>query len=119
VCEHDGEPAGLLERWDGARIAVVVDAVRTGAPPGTVHRVAVGDAAQAAAASSSSHGLGLGDAVELARALGRMPPALVIYGIEPGDAGAGRGLSGPVADAADRVAGEILRLLDREAARCA
>ncbi len=119
VCEHDGEPAGLLERWDGARIAVVVDAVRTGARPGTVHRVAVGDTPQATAASSSSHGLGLGDAVELARTLGRMPPALVIYGIEPGDAGAGRGLSGPVADAADRVAGEILRLLDREAARCA
>jgi hydrogenase maturation protease len=35
----DGEPTRLIEAWEGAAVAVVVDAVRTGAAPvGTVHR---------------------------------------------------------------------------------
>jgi len=31
-----GEPLELLNRWDGATIAVVIDATRSGSPPGTL-----------------------------------------------------------------------------------
>jgi sulfhydrogenase subunit alpha len=119
VCEHDGEPAGLLDLWDGARAAFVVDSVRSGAAPGTVHRASLGDVARAAAPAGSTHGLGLGDAVELARALGRLPQTLTVFGIEAGDTGHGSGLCQAVADAADRVATEIVGLLDQEAGACA
>ena len=38
----DGEPARLIEAWTGARLAVVVDAVRAQPPrPGRVHRFVV------------------------------------------------------------------------------
>jgi hydrogenase maturation protease len=117
VCEHDGEPAGLLDLWDGAEIAVVVDSVRTGAPAGTVHRIALGGTAPPTSAGST-HGLGLGAAVELACALDRLPPTLVVYGIEAGDAGDGPGLCGAVAEAADQVAAEIGRVLDEEVRPC-
>jgi hydrogenase maturation protease len=117
VCEHDGEPAGLLDLWDGAEIAVVVDSVRTGAPAGTVHRIAL-DGTAPATSGGSTHGLGLGDAVELAGALGRLPPKLVVYGIEAGDTGDGLALSDAVAEAAGQVAADIVRMLRREARTC-
>ena len=44
----------------------------------------------------SSHGLGLAEAVELARSLDRLPPSLVIFGIEGTDFGLGTRLSYPV-----------------------
>jgi hydrogenase maturation protease len=118
VYEHDGEPAGVLQRWDGAQMAVVVDAVRTGAPVGTVHRIAVGDARHTPATAGSTHGLGVGDAIALARAVGRLPPTLLVYGIEAGDTGDGVGLDDPVAAAAERVAAEIVRMLDQEVQPC-
>ncbi|HUY21683.1 MAG TPA: hydrogenase maturation protease [Acidimicrobiales bacterium] len=37
-----GDPLDLLGQWDDAALAVVVDAVRTGAPPGTVVVVELG-----------------------------------------------------------------------------
>jgi hydrogenase maturation protease len=117
VCEHDGEPAGLLDRWDGAEIAILVDSVRTGAAPGTEHRIALDDIG-ALAAAGSTHGLGIGEAFALARAVDRLPPTLVVYGIEAGDTGDGLGLGAAVAAAADRVATEIVRTLEREARSC-
>jgi hydrogenase maturation protease len=78
-----------------------------------VHRVALDDTASTAAAAGSGHGLGLGDAVALARALDRLPPGLVVYGIEAGDTGDGVGLSDAVAAVADRVAAEVVQSLDQ------
>jgi hydrogenase maturation protease len=84
VREQEGEALGLLEQWEGAAAAVLVDAVHSGAPAGTIRRV---DASSepipaALAGSSSTHAVGVGEAVELARALGRLPPATILYGIE-------------------------------------
>ena len=56
---------------------------------------------------SSSHHFGVADAIELARALGRLPPALRVYAIEGEDFGAGRALSPAVAQAVDAVAAEL------------
>ena len=74
---HEGEPIGLLEAWAGADEVIVVDAVASGAPPGTVHRLdaARRAAARAALARGSTHAFGLAETIELARALGRLPAA--------------------------------------------
>lgn len=84
-----GDPAALLEAWDGARLAVVVDAVRTGAPAGTVHRFGAREATRARHASWSSHGTGVAPAIELGLSLGRMPGRLVVIGIEAADGSPG------------------------------
>ncbi|HET6953975.1 MAG TPA: hydrogenase maturation protease [Acidimicrobiales bacterium] len=41
VMELDGEPARVVEAWAGAGLAVVVDAARSGAAPGTIRRIEV------------------------------------------------------------------------------
>jgi hydrogenase maturation protease len=101
-----GETTELMDLWDGADLAVLVDAVRSDAGhPGRVHRLAMFD--PPAERSRAAHGLDLGEAVELARVLGRLPGRLVFYAVEVDDVAYGTGLSAPVAAAAQRVAHEI------------
>lgn len=82
VRELVGDELGLLDLWDGARQAYVVDAVRSGGSPGAIYRF---DGARPLAdefARASTHSLSLADVIELARAMGRLPGRLVGYGIE-------------------------------------
>lgn len=74
--------AQLMDMWHGADDVIVIDAVVTGAPAGTVY---LWDAARPlpfAKSSSSTHGMGIAEAIELSRALKRLPSRLQIYGIE-------------------------------------
>jgi hydrogenase maturation protease len=105
----DGDPARLISHWEGAALAVVVDAAHAHpGEPGRIHRLEL-DARQPLriAATTSSHGLGLGEAVELARALDRLPGRLVVYAVEGGDSSLGLGLSAPVAAAVTPLARRI------------
>lgn len=81
--QHRGGTLDLIEIWQKADYAVVVDAVLSGATPGTVH---VWDGHIAKLRNdvfcSSTHALGLADAIDLARVLDRLPKKLMIYGIE-------------------------------------
>lgn len=105
----DGEPARLIEAWTGARLAVVVDAVRAQPPcPGRVHRFVLDRPRSGAARTTSSHGFGLDDAVSLARALDRMPGRLIVHAIEAADLTQGLGLTPPVAEVVGTVARAIL-----------
>jgi hydrogenase maturation protease len=114
--ESDGEPVGLIELWQDADTAVVVDGVRTAQPrPGRVHRLSADHPSAAPAGASSSHGVDLGEAVALARTLGLMPRRLLLYAIEIADTGFGVGLSPQVASAAHDVADEIAELLRADA----
>jgi hydrogenase maturation protease len=109
IDEREGEPAGLLDAWHGAESAVIVDAVRSGASPGTVHRFdAVTAPLPAATFGHSTHALGLAEAVELGRALGRLPTHLIVYGIEGDRFDAGAGLSPAVDRAVDDLCESLL-----------
>lgn len=112
-CEQ--EPSRLIDAWEGAATAVVVDAVVSGAQPGTVHRF---DASQTPIPvgifRSSTHAFGVGDAIELARALGRLPGRVLVYGVEGGAFDAGEGLTQPVEDAVPRVVDAVLHDLAKE-----
>ncbi len=100
VLEHEGEPLGLLECWHGARAVVLVDAVRSGAAPGSIHRVELScePFAEPLRGSSSTHAVGLGEAIELARALDLLPQRVLFYGVEGVRFDAGSGLSPAVAE---------------------
>jgi hydrogenase maturation protease len=109
VLESDGDPAALLDAWRGAELAIVIDAARSGAPAGTIRRFdAAAEPLPARLSAGSTHGLGLAHAVELARALGALPPRLVVYAIEGGRFEAGAAPAPEVARAADDVARRIL-----------
>ncbi|MEZ5170359.1 MAG: hydrogenase maturation protease [Acidimicrobiia bacterium] len=122
----DGEPTRVIDAWDGAELAIVVDGVRSGAEPGTIHRLVLepGDPDRPDPEAGrqhdipedprarSSHAAGPGEAVALARALGRMPRKLLLYGVEGGDFGEGPGLSPAVERALDDVMASITRDLE-------
>jgi len=83
VVESDGDPAAIMDAWEGADRAVLVDAMVSGAAPGTVRRIDATDHPMPVAVQlASTHGMGAAEAIELARALGRLPGRLVVYGIE-------------------------------------
>jgi hydrogenase maturation protease len=79
-------PADLLDAWAGADDVVVIDAVMSGATPGTLHRLnARTTRVPASWTNASTHVLGLAEAIELARALERLPEHLQVVGIEGHD----------------------------------
>lgn len=104
------DAADLMAAWDGRDGAIVVDATRSGADPGTVRRFAAeGQALPAATGGDpSSHALGVAQAIELARVLGRLPGRLTVFGVEALQFELGAGLSPAVARAVDAVADRVL-----------
>jgi len=103
----------LIETWQGARTVFLVDAVESGASPGTIHKVDAFDEGldELRFSGSSSHSLSIARSVELARAMGRLPESMTIYGIEGENFGSGIGLSPCVKEAADLVITEIVASL--------
>ncbi len=110
-----GDPLDLLGLWDGADLAVVIDAVGPDAVPGAVHVEEV--AARPAGGGvpkpvSSTHGIDLAGVLRLAAAVGRAPARVVVVGIAGADFGRGEGLSPAVQAAvpeAARRAVEVIR----------
>jgi len=82
VTIHDRPGAKLIAMMHGAQCVVLVDAVKSGAAPGTLHRLE-GQAIQRTVAKyTSTHGFGLAEALQLAERLGDIPPRIVFWGIE-------------------------------------
>lgn len=99
---HPGDGAALIELMRGRASVVLIDATRSGRPAGTVTWLdACGDRVPAGLFCSSSHQFGVAEGVETARALGFLPRDLLLCGIEGRDFAPRRGLSPPVAAAAD------------------
>ena len=116
VREHQGEPTELLNAWHGADAVVLVDTMRSGAPPGTIRRF---DASSEPLPGplrgpSSSHAVALDHAIELGRVLERLPPRVIVFAVEGSTFDTGAGLSheldaiGPaLADAVMREASKL------------
>ncbi len=126
VCEQAGETLGLLEQWEGFEGVVLVDAIHSGAVPGTIHRVDASSQPLPArlSSSSSTHAVGVGEAIELARALQRLPARVLLFGLEGARFDAGSGLSpevraviAPLAEAVLRAACELAGTDERTAPR--
>ncbi|MGM0577657.1 MAG: hydrogenase maturation protease [Myxococcota bacterium] len=108
LVRHAGDPTSLPELWAG-RDVVVVDAVVSGAPPGTVRRLdLLRERVPPGARGTSTHGLGLADAVELSRTLDLLPRSLVLYGVEGADFGRGAAMTPAVAAAVPEVVARVL-----------
>lgn len=82
VLDSDGDLTDLVDRWNGEETVVVVDAMKSGARPGSIRRFDPSDGPLPRSSPGSSHAIGVSEAVELARALGRLPLRLRVIGIE-------------------------------------
>jgi hydrogenase maturation protease len=109
IREESGEGAALMEAWKDAATVILVDAVQSGATPGTIHRM---DASMDQVPSKffhySTHAFSVAEAVELARAMNQLPDRMILYGIEGESFAAGVLLSNTVERAVRLLAEKIL-----------
>lgn len=116
------DPTSLIDLWDGeegrADLAIVVDAVCSEQPPGTLTIMETGSRRNplpedtwARTGRGGTHAFGLAESVELARALHRLPGRVVLVGVEAARFGHGEPLSEPVAAAIGPAIDAVIALL--------
>lgn len=115
VVDHE-DPTALIDLMDDRDVVVIIDAIVSGAAPGSVlvRLVGPGDAplpARTDPGPAGTHGLGLATAIELARALDRLPSRVAIVGVEAIGFEPGQPLSAPVRAAVPRAVEAVLALL--------
>jgi len=106
----DGAPDRILAAFEGAAAAWLVDAAEAGTagPPGTLARFDVAGAPLPALGTrASTHQMPLAETIELARALGALPPTCIVHAIAGAAFAHGGALSPDVATAVPRAARAI------------
>jgi hydrogenase maturation protease len=113
IVENHGDIGHLATAIENASHAVVVDAVCSGAEPGTIHEF---DAADTPLPSRyfrcSTHAFGVAETIELMRSLDRLPKTLLVYGIEGWDFVTGAELSEEINASIDETAALIVKRVD-------
>lgn len=109
VIEQCEDVLELLNLWNNNQVVFLIDAVNSGAEPGTIFRI---DARghkiiQPIFRNLTSHTLSLAVAIELGRTLNQLPQEIIVYGIEGKDFNFGEGLSPEVDNASGKVAEQI------------
>jgi hydrogenase maturation protease len=109
VKEESGEGTALMEAWQGFQNIIIVDAVSSGAMPGTIFRIdANKETIPIKFFHYSTHAFSVSEAIELARAMNVLPAKFVVYGIEGNNFTAGVDISPPVKEAANQVIEQIV-----------
>jgi hydrogenase maturation protease len=99
----------LGEAWLDADGAVVVDAMASADPPGTIRRFDLAHASlPRRALRCSTHGYGVAEMIELARSRGRLPRRLIVYGVVGSCFDHGLGMSPAVERAVDVAVDRVL-----------
>jgi hydrogenase maturation protease len=115
VLEVDGDMTGLIEGWQGAQKVMVIDAVTSKAPAGTVFRFAAHEQPvpqKMFATCCSCHAFGVAQQIEIARSLKQLPPCLIVFGIEGKDFTLGSKLSPEVQEALPRLVEQVRQELE-------
>ena len=110
----DGGTQGLalLGRLSGRRALIIVDAVKTGAPPGTVHRMTLAELRGAnPGRADSAHEGNAGALLAAAQLVDELPDHLFVVGVEPEKIATGHGLSDAVKRALPEASEEVHQLL--------
>jgi len=110
ICELDRPGAALVFMLEGASVVVLIDAVHSGATPGTLHRIAA-TALDPIERPVSGHEFGVAPALQLARALGVLPAHTVVFGLEADPQYTGEEMSSGVHDKLGSVVDEVSELV--------
>lgn len=101
-----------LEEISTSRQIIAIDAVRTGAKPGTIYRLTLEDITLFSDGWRDSHGFSFPHLIELARRITGFPTNVTIYGVEPLRLNFGNRLSGEVKNSLPRLTNEISKEID-------
>jgi hydrogenase maturation protease len=106
----DGGTLGLdiLPRLEGVERLIMVDAVETGMPPGTMVRLTGEELPIALETKVSPHQTGLKDLLAVSQLLGHAPAEMVLIGVQPGDIGMGTDLTPAVAGQVNAMLAAVL-----------
>ena len=106
--------------WQGEREVWIIDAVHSGRPPGTIHRLDHEAVVSLSSASSSCHHLSLPECLRwIAHAYPQMGAVRYrMWGIEAASVTLGAGLSAPVAGAVGEVTVEVRAALAASSIGC-
>lgn len=109
VLFSNGDPMTLIQDWQGADKVILIDAVSVrDAVPGTLYCFHLNHQPLPAVINTcSSHFMGLNEAVNLSKAMGTLPEALIFFGIAGHSFGLGEGLSPPMAACSDDLLARI------------
>ena len=109
----DGGTLGLdlLPRIEEAQRLIIVDAVETGAPPGTLVRLTGEEIPLALETKLSPHQMGLKDLLAVSTLLGQAPQETVLWGVQPESIGMELRLSAPVQAQLEPLVGKVLEEL--------
>jgi len=110
----DGGTLGLdlLTHLEGVERLLIIDAMETGGPPGTIVRM-IGEEIQPVFETKlSPHQMGLKDLLAVSMLRGITPPEMVLLGIQPGNIELGIDLSPPVEAQLDTLVDKALRELE-------
>ena len=110
----DGGTLGLdlLPRLEGVKRLVVVDAVVTGGPPGTLVRFTGDEITIAFRTKLSPHQMGLQDLLLVAELQGFAPEEMVLWGVQPAEIGMGTELTPVVAGQVEPLVAQVLKELE-------
>ena len=104
----------LIASWEGQEHVILIDAVVTGAPCGTIHVWEGNPPRLPRTQQVSSHGFGLAEALRLGKALHCLPELITVYGIEGSEFDIGEKVSPEVLAAVERVALQIAKQFQAE-----
>jgi hydrogenase maturation protease len=105
------QPLALLEHLEGCQTLLLLDACRSGARPGTITRMDWPEPRLDRLTGASSHGFGVVQTLELAQALGRRLPRIILLGIEVEDCDPGDDLSPSVKEALPQLCQQALETI--------
>jgi hydrogenase maturation protease len=112
----DGGTQGLalLGRLSGRRALIIVDALKMGAPAGTVHRLTLPELqGLTPGRASSGHEGNAGELLAAAQLLDDLPDRLFVVGVEPETISTGLGLSPSVQDALPAASDQVACLIEQ------
>src|SRR5215204_5516949 len=108
------DTADLINAWEGADLAILIDAAQVGGPVGAIYEIEVGEwRLPEHALRCSTHSLNVAQAIELSRVLDALPSSLAIWGIEGSSFDMGRELSPEVEEAIEKVASQVVSRVRR------
>lgn len=110
----DGGTLGLdlLAYFSSCTHLIILDAIRSRQPPGSIIRLEDGEIPAALAQKMSMHQLGLQDLMAASRLNGTLPEKVVLFGVVPEQIDWGMALSARVAEALPRLIQATLQQLD-------